>query len=170
MIKLILILISVLPVLLCEAAERENLALRGLVSVSSGEQPDIINDGYRDGLYWDGALTSKWTVELDLGEVLLIDTVKLFFWWGDTRYYKYFMTISADRVNFTEIADGRTNTVPPTKDGLTFTFTPTKSRFVRLHILSNREQGRSGHVREIEVYGNKILPNEITNLNQGEQQ
>ena len=137
-----------------EEEKRENLALKGLVSATSGLQADVVIDGDRKHLYWDGALLpNKWTLEVDLGEIRLIDTVKLFFWWGDTRYYKYFVTVSPDREHFSMIADGRDNTVPPTAKGLTFSFAPVKVRFVRLHILSNRENGKSGHVREIEVYG-----------------
>ena len=137
-----------------EEEKRENLALKGLVSATSGLQADVVIDGDRNHLYWDGALLpGKWTLEVDLGEIRLIDTVKLFFWWGDTRYYKYFVTVSPDREHFSMIADGRDNTVPPTSKGLTFSFAPVKVRFVRLHILSNRENGKSGHVREIEVYG-----------------
>lgn len=142
---------------LCQGGEkRENLARKGLVSISSGREADVIIDGVRGHSYWDGPVTpGKWTVEVDLGEVYLIDKVKLFFWWGDTRYYKYFMTVSPDRKKFTEIADGRKNTTPPTAKGLTFSFAPRKARFIRLYILSCREDGRYGHVREIEVYGKK---------------
>ncbi|MBR2365500.1 MAG: discoidin domain-containing protein [Lentisphaeria bacterium] len=154
--KKIYILSLLLFSLLLSAGEgkRENLALKGLISATSGLQADVVIDGNRKHLYWDGGVTAgKWTLEVDLGQVCLIDTVKLFFWWGDTRYYKYFMTVSADRKIFMEIADGRKNTTPPTANGLTFTFSPVKARYIRLHILSCRENGRYGHVREIEVYG-----------------
>ena len=151
----VFILLFLFSLLLSAGEEkRENLALKGLISATSGLQADVVIDGNRTALYWDGKVTpGKWTLEVDLGQVALVDTVKLFFWWGDTRYYTYFMTVSADRKNFTEIADGRKNITPPTSKGLTFSFPPVKARYIRLYILSCRENGKYGHVREIEVYG-----------------
>ena len=90
----VFILLFLFSLLLSAGEEkRENLALKGLISATSGLQADVVIDGNRTALYWDGKVTpGKWTLEVDLGQVALVDTVKLFFWWGDTRYYTYFMT------------------------------------------------------------------------------
>ena len=137
-------------------AEEINLARDAMVNcsnVNNSRYPEFSVDGKQDGEYWEGGFKSApgW-LEVDLGEPRDIDKIHLYMWWGDDRYYQYYIEVSTDRRQWKEVVNERKNTLPDNAEGRIYDFPSTKARFVRITVTCNTANS-AAHVREIEVYG-----------------
>lgn len=149
-----LILFAFLSTLALSGTER-NLALHCLTVSNAYENSGIAVDGIRDGIHTDGFCSEKNYIEIDLGQKRTIRSIRLFLWWmtGSTRSYQYFMTVSEDGKNWTEIVDERKNKVPSDEKGRLYSLkNPVRARYFRLYVTRNTANPAS-HVREIEIYG-----------------
>ncbi len=124
-----------------------------------------ITDGNKgDGGYWDGQYNNKREptdhvqVTIDLGSVEKIDEVNVVTYYGDDRYYQYYVEISEDGTTWTKVMDRSTNTkgaktIGAAGDSETFAEAP--ARYVRLTGLFSSGNG-DFHIVEMKAIGNKV--------------
>ena len=132
--------------------ERKNLALHTAVFCQNGDNPEAAVDGHRDGSFWGARWSRDNWLEADLGTVRTVNGVRIFFWWGDNRYYQYFVRVSEDGRKWREVVDERKNRMVSRKEGFLHEIAPCKARYVRLYVTYNPNNAAS-HVRELEIYG-----------------
>ncbi|OQA82360.1 MAG: F5/8 type C domain protein [Lentisphaerae bacterium ADurb.Bin242] len=132
--------------------ERENLALHAMVFCQNGDNPEAAVNGRRDGSFWGARWSENNWLEVDLGTVRTVDGFRIFFWWGDNRYYSYFVRVSEDGKQWREVVDERKNRTVSRKEGFPHEIAPCKARYVRLYVTYNPNNAAS-HVRELEIYG-----------------
>ncbi len=101
----------------------------------------------------DAWFGERWpsSLEIDLGQELLLNAVRVVFYWDGTRYYQYTVEGSADGQTWTLLADQSANTRPATEKGRVHRFPPARARLVRLNILKN-SVNEAVHVVEVQVY------------------
>ena len=141
-------------VLVAEAEEqpRKNLALSCAVFCNDGENPEYAVDGIRGGKFYGGRCSPKNYLEVDLGKISAVDGVRAFFWYGDSRFYQYYIAGSLDGKIWCELMDRRNNTKVSSAEGDGQDFPCRQMRFVRIHTLYN-SMNAATHIREIEIYG-----------------
>jgi len=101
----------------------------------------------------DAWFGDRWpsSIEVDLGQELLINAVRAVFYWDGTRCYQYTVEGSTDGQAWTALADNSANTRPATEKGLVHRFAPVKAKLVRLNILKN-SVNEAVHLAELQVY------------------
>ena len=136
-----LIQVSAPAMLPPDAPEREfNLATGCRVEASSHEPgfgPELAVDG-------DMSLESSWRanpypqwLKLDLDKPRKLSGVHVWPYWGNGRYYRYSVEVSADGTQWTQVGDKLTNVQPATEAGDLFRFTPRAVRFIRVKMIYN---------------------------------
>ncbi|MCC6444241.1 MAG: DUF4091 domain-containing protein [Armatimonadetes bacterium] len=134
-----------------------NLFLKAEVSASShwnDREPSFAVDGDRSspGNHWAAENIPVWLM-VELKEAREINTVRLFTFWDNRRYYRYYIEGSPDGQSWSLLADHRRNTAPATEIGDTFHFPAAKVRFVRVTFTHNSaSDSAEGHIVEIEGY------------------
>ena len=118
-----------------------NLATDKPVKVSGETQPpnypenavdaDVTN---RSG--WHCGSSPQW-LEVDLEKQYSINRVKLYTYYDGWRHYRYFIEISSDGKNYTEVVDQRKNTTPSTEKGFEHSFKAVNARYVKVTMVSN---------------------------------
>ncbi len=132
--------------------QRTNLALHCAVFPSSGEGAEYAVDGVRKGSFHSSMISPKHFLEVDLGEVRHVDGIKVFFYWGDSRIYTFYVTGSADGKKWEMLADFRKHDIVSSANGYGKDFPARKLRFVKVHVTGNTVN-KASHIREIEIYG-----------------
>ncbi|MGC9316801.1 MAG: glycoside hydrolase domain-containing protein [Armatimonadota bacterium] len=140
-----------------------NLFLGASVEASSHwdeKEPRLAVDGRheRAGDHWAAENIPVW-LALDLGEPVELNHIRLWTYWGDGRYYQYFIEGSLDGESWEVLADNRGNTAPAGPGGERFTFQTAEPRYVRVTFTHNSVSNTAGgHIVEIEGYA---LPDEM---------
>ena len=126
---------------------------RGAKTTASGHWDDRVPtfavDGRADnaGDHWGvERLPAKLT--LDLGHRHKLNTIHLWPYWGDDRYYQYLIEGSADGKDWMVLGDQRQNTRPATAAGQLFQFPTREFNLVRL-TFTGCSAGDIAHVVEI---------------------
>jgi hypothetical protein len=101
----------------------------------------------------DAWFGDRWpsSIEVDLGQELLINAVRVVFYWDGTRFYQYTVEGSTDGQAWNALADNSANARPATEKGLVHRFPPVKAKLVRLNILKN-SVNEAVHLAELQVY------------------
>jgi HEAT repeat protein len=101
----------------------------------------------------DAWFGDRWpsSIEVDLGQELTINAVRVVFYWDGTRSYQYKVEASSDGQTWNVVADNSANTKPATEKGLVHRFPATKAKLVRLNILKN-SINEAVHLAELQVY------------------
>ncbi len=136
-------------------AQGPNLLLRQPVTAASPQEQHFSPDRVTDGKIgkWDGWHTDvcpTW-VKVDMQQTALIDTIRVIFFWDETRTYSYNIEVSEDDKNWTKVADVPDNPDVSEAYGFVHTFDPVKARYVRLNVTKG-VMGRYVHVVELEAY------------------
>ena len=143
--------------------EEENLALEAMVStgcqtVSGCHYPGYAVDGSIDKAkaLWFGPCPCWFQV--DLGEVKQINKIHIYPYWGDNRYYQYYLEASTDGREWKKVADASRKTEPETEKGSIYEFAPVKARFVRVTFTFNSAsianvENTFAHLVELQVFG-----------------
>ncbi len=101
--------------------------------------------------HWAGDTMPVWH-QVDMGSVQTINQIK-FVPYYDGRYYQYKIEGSTDGKSWQLLVDQSDNTTPGTKEGFQFSFTPTKTRYIRTTFSKNSfGDNRGGHIVEIAAY------------------
>ena len=163
-IGLMMFILLHLAVMSQSLAGEKNLALDGLVStgsksgVSGTNLPHYAVDGRieKGNALWFGPYPCWFQV--DFGEVLKIQRIHIYPWWGGGRYYQYYIEVSQDEKKWQQVVDARKRTEPETKKGSIYNFNPTKARFVRVTFTYNsatktNPNNKDAHLVELEVFG-----------------
>lgn len=132
--------------------KRTNLALHCDVYSHTGRNPEYAVDGVRSGAFFESRFSPENYLEIDLGTVKKVDGVRIFFWYGDTRYYQFYVVGSLDGKKWEILYDGKKNRVRSGKEGFGKDFSPRKLRYIRTFVTYNSVNAAS-HIREVEVYG-----------------
>ena len=119
-----------------------------------GMDASLANDGLLDTeSYWATDLTQDkaawWQVDLEkpttVGRVVVVG------YYGDKRYYGFFIEGSLDGKSWNRLADCRDNTAPSTSAGYTCRFPPVPIRYLRVTMTGNSaNSGR--HLVEVMAY------------------
>lgn len=136
------------------AAGRTNLALHCDVYSHTGRNPEYIVDGVRGGFFFESRFSNENYVEIDLGNVKKVDGVRLFFWYGDARFYQFYVEGSVDGKKWELLYDGRKNFTRSRKEGFGKDFSAKDLRFIKVFVTYNSVNAAC-HIREVEVYGKK---------------
>ena len=122
--------------------------------------PDKAVDGkaHDTGSGWWGRPSRgpRW-FQVDLGEPTRIDSVHVFWYWGDGRHYRYTVEVSADAKAWSQVADMRRTRKPCTAAGSFHKFQPVAARYVRLNNIVN-SSNTSCHLVELRVYAEGKAP------------
>lgn len=133
---------------------RTNLALHCAVFSHNGNNPEYAVDGKQGGFFFESRTGKENYLEIDLGNVKKVDGIKIFFWWGDLRYYQFYVLSSIDGKNWNMLFDGRKNNVKSHNKGFGKDFPARKMRFVKVYVIFNSVNIAS-HIREVEIYAAK---------------
>lgn len=141
----------------------QNLALNKPTACSSHEA-DYTSDRAVDGDHdkesrWGANPYPQW-LEVDLEDVCEIDAFHVYTYWDGWRYYQYFVEVSLDGNDWTQVVDMSENTTPSTSAGFAHPVSPMQARFVRIEILLN-SANPGVHVVELEAYGVVMPPGHI---------
>lgn len=135
---------------------RVNIARGMKVSASkpSSFNPNFAVDGETKlNAYWESATPGAWLC-IDLQKCQAISGVKVITFFGDGRYYQYYVEISTDNKMWKRVADMSKNTQPATEEGFIHNFASVDARYVRVVMLKN-STNPGLHIVEIEVYPSK---------------
>jgi len=140
-----------------KAGDKQNLAL-GQPTLSSeweGENgPWNAVDGrtsWTEG-FWAGAVGHPQWWAVDLGSMIHVARVRLFFHAGGQRGYAWVLQSSADGVRWRTLVEHRTP-VPATNEGTEARFEKHRARYLRIIVLKNTANP-AAHIAEVEVYAN----------------
>ena len=117
---------------------------------SPNEPKNAVDGDVSNRSGWHSGSAPQW-LQVDLGQVQTIDTVKLYTYYDNNRYYRYFIEVSSDGEHFTQVVDQRKNTTPSSDQGFKHSFEPVKARYVRVTMVSN-SANPGVHVNEVLVY------------------
>ncbi len=135
----------------------------------SDRRPEFAVDGrhHNPGDHWAAENIPVWlTVQLSQPQEL--NAIRLWTYWGDGRYYQYYIEGSLDGERWQMLADNRSNTRPATAAGESFFFPTTRVRFVRVTFTHNSRSNKAGgHIVEIEGY--RLLDAAVQELRRREQ-
>lgn len=140
----------------------ENLALEKPVTTSgttNAGTPDMVTDGVIDTAQYVGMASGVESyVEVDLGEVFEIDTVRVWHDWSDGRTYNSPRTeVSEDGISWYVVAEPTAYSEVESGNGRTFA--PINARYVRDYISGN-STNTGNHWVELQVYGvPQFVPN-----------
>jgi HEAT repeat protein len=101
--------------------------------------------------YWSCAFSPSW-IQVDLEALATVSRIKIVNYVDGTRYYQYRVEVSSDTKQWTCVGDMSQNTVPATKEGVTFDFKEVISRYVRVTMLKN-SANPGMHISELSIYG-----------------
>lgn len=140
------------------AKDDVNLANSALTSSSFPQDREHFLECAVDG---DKSLDNFWAsgpypcwIQLDLGCPQKINNINVYMYWGDDRYYQYYIEVSIDGKNWETVVDKRNNIMKSLPDGCSFFFKDIDVRFIRLTVTFNSVN--SGvHVVEIETFYKK---------------
>lgn len=135
-----------------KVVKRKNLALHCDVYSHTGRNPEYAVDGVRGGFFFESRFSPENYLEIDLGTVKKVDGVRLFFWYGDARYYQFYVEGSLDGKKWEILYNEKKNRVRSRKEGFGKDFSPRKLRFIRTFVTYNSVNAAT-HIREMEVYG-----------------
>ena len=135
-----------------------SLATNKPVTCSGGTQgpnvPENAVDGdVSNGSGWHSGSSPQW-LRVDLQDIYTIDRIKLYTYYDNHRHYCYFIEVSTDGKQYTEVVDQRGNTVPSSQQGFEHRIDPVRARYVRVTMVSN-SANPGVHINEILVYGKK---------------
>lgn len=99
--------------------------------------------------YWAAAKTPC-SLRVDLGKIMNISGSKVWFYWGDKRYYQYIIETSSDDFVWTKVVDASKNTVPSSDKGYAHSFKAVSCRYVRITVLKNSANPAS-HIVEFQL-------------------
>ncbi|MCX7597665.1 MAG: discoidin domain-containing protein, partial [Armatimonadetes bacterium] len=135
----------------------ENLFLGAKVTASphwSDRGPHFAVDGRHDnpGDHWAAEnIPVQLTVHLPAPRDL--NCIHLWTYWGDARYYQYFIEGSLDGENWAILADNRANAKPASAEGERFLFPTMRVQHVRITFTYNSVSNvAGGHIVEVEGY------------------
>lgn len=121
-------------------------------SIESGALPEYITDGETTGKYW-GASPYSQNVVIDLESLANIDSIRVYPYVDGTRYYRYTIAVSADKVKWTTVGNFSTNTAVSTVAGTLTTISPAvQGRYVKV-IMSYNSANVGVHLHEVRVFG-----------------
>ncbi len=116
----------------------------------------LANDGRKENTnrFWATDVTVKkdawWQVDLE--EICEVDRVVVVPFYGDERYYGFFVDTSRDGKTWTRAADRHDNTAPARPEGYTCTFEKRRVRYIRVTFTGNsKNTGR--HLVEVMAFG-----------------
>jgi HEAT repeat protein len=122
------------------------------VGTQGAQKPELAVDGNAADLNssWWG---SRWpaTFQVDLQKPAMIDSIRVWFYWGGGRYYQYTVSVSPDGKTWKMVGDMSKTTAPTTPAGQAFAFDPVEARFVKIDILKN-SINEAVHLVEVKVY------------------
>ena len=140
-----------------EAEQKKNtsLATGKKVTCSGGTQgshvpENAVNGDISNGSGWHSESGNQW-LQVDLGEIHKVETIKLYTYYDNTRSYTYFIEVSTDGEHYEEVVNMRNNTTPSTQEGFEHHFNPMDVRYVRVTMVSN-SANPGVHINEIMVY------------------
>jgi len=129
---------------------QRNLALGKKVSNISNAQ--AVTDGdvdEYDGLHGFGHCRWPCDVIVDLEVLCTIDTINLYLWDRDNRFYYYRVYVSRDNKNWMKIAD---KSIEQSKGKQIINAEKRKGQYVRIECLYNNAN-REFHIVQVEVFG-----------------
>ena len=147
-------------------------SLTGLVAIPSedtnlaaGKSVKATNYNATDGttsFMWTGP-TYPASFELDLGEVKAVEKMVAFPYYGDGRYYNYYIEVSEDGVNYTKVAE-KMDSTPEVSEGATYEFEEAvNARYVKVTMTYN-SANVAVHMNEFEVYAKDAESGELVNV------
>lgn len=98
---------------------------------------------------WHCSSLPQW-LQIDLEKVQPIENIKLYTYHDNRRHYRYFIEVSSDGKNFTEVVDQRGNTLPSSSQGFEHSFASINARYVRVTMVFN-SANPGVHINEILV-------------------
>jgi alpha-N-acetylglucosaminidase len=121
-------------------------------SVERKSVPANAVDGRLDPTKFWGAATAPQWLQVDLGNVTPVGSLKVFPLWRGGRYYQYTVDVSEDGKSWRQVVDMSHNTAPATENGDAFTLKePASARYVRVNMLKN-SANPGVHLVEVEVF------------------
>ena len=137
-----------------EMQKYTSMATGKAVTCSGGTQGSHVPENAVDGEIsnasgWHSESAPQW-LQVDLGEIRKVDTVKLYTYYDNKRYYTYFVEVSTDGQHYDEVVNMRSNTTPSTEAGFEHHFNPMDVRYVRVTMVSNSANA-GVHINEIMV-------------------
>ena len=133
----------------------KNLTTGKPVESSGGKNPDEMPNLAADGWvhlahYWGTIPAPQWW-QVDLEKEYELGAVRIFPYWDGARYYQYTVSVGTDTNHLKQVVDASHNTKPETDQGRTYTFPPTKARYIRVNMLKNSDND-AVHLVEVRAY------------------
>ncbi|MEI6218289.1 MAG: discoidin domain-containing protein, partial [bacterium] len=100
--------------------------------------------------YWGTIPAPQWW-QVDLEKEYELGAVRIFPYWDGARYYQYTVSVGTDTNHLKQVVDASHNTKPETDQGRTYTFPPTKARYIRVNMLKNSDN-EAIHLVEVRAY------------------
>jgi hypothetical protein len=131
-----------------------NVALNKTATAQSNEGTSFLPVEGVDGItttdnYWGGNTNPIWW-QVDLGENFNIGSIRVIHYFGDSRYYQYYIETSLDGINWAQVAIKSNNNLS-TSEGVTFPISNILSRYLRVTTTLNSANS-SAHIVEFEAF------------------
>jgi hypothetical protein len=117
----------------------QNSVMTGCKAEASSSEPGHSPEKVVDGVVtlessWQASPYPQW-LKIDLDRQVKLKAVHVWPYWGEGRYYKYFVDVSTDGNHWTTVGDRSRNTAPSTPAGEEFSFAATDVRYIRVRML-----------------------------------
>lgn len=140
-----------------------NLALGKPVTASGAEpnsDPEFAVDGDISlNQFWGASPPPQW-LSVDLLSTANLDELNLWTYWDGNRSYRYTIDASLDGVQWDQVVDMSTNTVPSSPAGFAHATPGLAARYLRVNMLGNTANPGL-HIVEFEAHGSFLPPGEI---------
>lgn len=118
--------------------------------IEGSHYSSLIVDGIPYGDYWSAFPYPQW-VQIDLGKTRKVNSVHVFPYYAEPRYYQYTVEVSLDGSEWMVVGDMSKNTKQATRKGDCFTFEPIEARYIRVNM--NLNSANPGvHLHEVRVF------------------
>ena len=105
------------------------------------------------------------TLTVDWGRVRKMTTLKLYFYYGDPRVYKFMVERSSDQKQWELVADWRENEKPSTSQGFEVALKPGSGRYLRVTVTDSSKRESGAHNVEAElVYTERLQELKLLNI------